>query len=338
MRGLFREKILWVSILILLSLASSCTTQKTTGPAQPTVYLMKDYFPLNEADEWIWEVAELQDSTPEPFLDGDVNLGEPFIDMNENGIYDEGIDYFDSTMDLNENGKYDGPDDPWTPGVPYWDRNNNGEYDPPNGKYDEGELFSDLDTNGIWNWILNYHTGRLKAGIDSATSMCPEGSIIFIRCSHFLETGEDSVDRHTEDGFSNDSLGLRWHWHTDWCSYFEEDDLEHHAPVIIAKAEAKVSDSMVNADTSYYQGEISGIYTWISIFEGVEDVTVPAGTFRDCLKFKTRASGWEGNMAKYNGTSYQWYAKDVGMLKSEGPNRGEYWRLESAIIDSASYP
>ena len=106
---------------------------------------MKDYFPLNEGDEWIWEVAVLKDSIPEPYVDGDVNLGEPFVDMNGNEVYDEGIDYFDVTMDLNENGKYDGPDDLWTPGVPYWDRNNNGEYNPPNGQYDEGELFSDLD-------------------------------------------------------------------------------------------------------------------------------------------------------------------------------------------------
>ncbi|MCK4384745.1 MAG: hypothetical protein KAW52_00635 [candidate division Zixibacteria bacterium] len=337
-KKLFGEKILWVLILILLSLVGSCTTKETTGPVQPTVYLMKDYFPLNERDEWIWEVAIIEDSTAEPFLDGDVNLGEPFIDVNENGVYDEGIDYFDYTMDLNENGKYDGPNDPWTPGVPYDDRNLNGEYDPPNGKWDEGELFADLDGNGIWNWILNFHTGQLKAGIDTATSMSPGGSIISTRRSRFLETGENSVDSYTDDGFSNDSLGLRWHYHTDYWSFFQEDDLKDHTPIIIAKAETIVGDSVVNVDTSYVQDEISGIYTWISMLEAVEDVNVPAGDFQDCLKFKTVASGWEGNMARYNGTSYQWYAENVGLVKSEGPNIGEYWRLESATIKGTSYP
>lgn len=335
-KKLFREKILWVLALIFLVLFGGCTT-KSTGPVQPTVYLMKDYFPLNEGDWWIWEVV-VDDSIPEPFLDGDINLGEPFIDNNGNGVYDPGIDYFDATMDLNENGKYDGPNDPWTPGVPYEDRNNNGEFDPPNGKYDEGEYFVDLDGNGIWNWSQQVHIGRLKALMGTATSASPDGSIISNRRSDFLGPGGAFVDRHTDDGFSNDSLGLRWHWHTDGWPFSRQDDLKDHAPLTIAKANMKPGNSVVNVDTSYVQDEMSGIYTWISIFEGVEDITVPAGIFRCCLKFKTFASGWEGNMAKYNGTSYQWYAKNIGMVKSEGPDTSEYWRLKSATIKGTSYP
>jgi len=341
-KKLFREKILWVLILVLFSMVGSCSTKKTTEPVQPTVYLMKDYFPLNQGDEWIWEMDVLKDSIPEPYVDGDINLGEPFIDMNENGIYDEGIDYFDYTMDSNGNGKYDGPNDPWTPGIPYEDRNMNGEYDLPNGKWDEGEFFTDLDANGIWNWIHKPpYTARLKARMGTATSVSPDGSMIFGRRSRFLITappGWTFLDRYTDDGFSNDSLGLRWHSHSDGWFFSRQDDLKDHAPITIAKAKIKVSDSVVNVDTSYLQDEISGIYTWISIFEGVEDVTVPAGTFQDCLKFKTFASGWEGNMAKYNGTSYQWYAENVGLVKLEGPKVGEYWRLESAIINGQSYP
>ena len=141
-------KILWALVIILLSLLGSCT-KKSTRPVQPTVYLMKDYFPLNPGDQWIWEI--LTDSIPEPFVDGDINFGEPFEDRNGNGVYDPQIDYFDSTMDMNGNGKWDGPNNPWTPGILYDDRNNNGEYDPPNGKWDEGEYFTDLDSNGVWN-------------------------------------------------------------------------------------------------------------------------------------------------------------------------------------------
>jgi hypothetical protein len=334
----YKKWMFGVSVLILLSLAAGCTTKKTSSPVPPTVYLIKDYFPLNRGNEWVWEVAVVKDSTEEPFLDGDVNLGEPFVDMNGNGIYEEGIDYFDTTMDLNGNGKYDGPNDPWTPGIPYWDRNSNGEFDYPNGQYDEGELFSDLDANGIWNWILNFHTGQLNGRIDSVISLSPDGRKIFTRRLHFSGADGDSVDGHTADGFSNDSLGLRWHWHIGYWFHFQEDDFSDRDPIIIAKANVKVGDAMANADTSYEQGEISRIRTWTSTLEAVEDVSVPAGDFQDCLKFKTVASGWEGNMAKYNGTSYQWYAKDIGLVKLEGPNAGEYWELESATIEGTSYP
>jgi outer membrane receptor for ferrienterochelin and colicin len=86
----------------------------------------------------------------EPYIDGDINLGEPFDDMNENGIYDAG-DRWDGSMDLNGNGKYDGPDDPWAPGIPFEDRNNNGTYDAPNGQWDAGEFYTDMNGNGKWD-------------------------------------------------------------------------------------------------------------------------------------------------------------------------------------------
>jgi hypothetical protein len=329
-----RGVITWVSILILLSLASSCSTKKTTGPVEPTVYVMKDYFPLNDGDEWIWEVAVFSDSVPEPYVDGDINEGEPFRDDDKNGVYDQGEPF----VDINGNGDYDGPDDPWAPGFPYQDRNMNGEYDPPNGEWDEGEFFADLDTNGVWNWIQSLRTGRLKGGIGGATSVSSDGSVIFCRRSRFVGSGGVFVDRYTDDGFSNDSLGLRWHSHSDGWFFSRQDDLKDHAPITIAGARIKVGDSVVNVDTSYLQDEISGIYTWISILEGVEDATVPAGDFSNCLKFRTFASGWEGNMARYNGNGYQWYATGVGLVKSEGPEGNEFWQLESAIINGQSYP
>jgi hypothetical protein len=204
---LFREKILWVLILILFSLAGSCSTKKTTEPVQPTGYLMKDYFPLNGGDEWIWEVESVRHSVPEPYADGDINLGEPFLDINANGVYDHG-ELFE---DLNGDGDYDGPDDLWTPGIPYEDRNGNGEYDAPNGKWDEGELFADLNGDGIWNATQQVGVGRLKAGVGAATFMSSDGSVIFGRGSSFLgPPGWSFLDwPYTDDGFSNDSLGLR---------------------------------------------------------------------------------------------------------------------------------
>ncbi len=94
---------------------------------------------------------------PEPYVDGDVNMGEPFNDVNKNGVYDRGIDVFLMSsdpainMDLNRNSQYDGPNSTWTPGVPYEDMNGNGLYDYPNGRYDSGEPFTDLNHNGQWD-------------------------------------------------------------------------------------------------------------------------------------------------------------------------------------------
>lgn len=88
----------------------------------------------------------------EPYEDGDVNLGEPFDDKNQNGVYDVGIDFWDpGTQDLNGNGAHDAASDRWTLGVPYEDRNKNGRFDPTNGTWDPGEYYTDLNGNGKWD-------------------------------------------------------------------------------------------------------------------------------------------------------------------------------------------
>ncbi|MGB5139115.1 MAG: carboxypeptidase regulatory-like domain-containing protein, partial [Candidatus Zixiibacteriota bacterium] len=68
----------------------------------------------------------------EPYTDGDLVLGEPFTDVNLNGVYDAGIDIFTMAVDpavnqdLNRNSRYDSPTDPWLPGTPFRDLNGNG--------------------------------------------------------------------------------------------------------------------------------------------------------------------------------------------------------------------
>jgi len=290
---------------------------------------MKDYFPLNQGDEWIWE--KKVDSLPEPFVDGDINLGEPFVDVNHNGIYDPGEEY----EDLNSNGKYDGPGDPWTPGIPYVDRNNDGEYDPPNGKWEEGEPFVDLDSNDARNWPQVDHLVRLKGTTSGVLYISEDGSKVSVVSLSWIGGVGVFVRRYNDYGFSNDSRGFRWHTHTTGWVFAPEDDLKDHGPITIAPATIQIGDSVINADTCDTSGVI---YMWISVFEGVENVTVPAGDFQDCLKFRSIASGWTGNMQKFNGTSYQWYAKGVGLVKLEGPGENEYWILESARINGTDYP
>ncbi len=100
---------------------------------------------------------------PEPYFDGDRVLGEPFTDVNLNGVYDAGIDIFVLAVDpavnqdLNRNSKYDGPSDPWLPGTPYIDRNKNGIYDPPNGRFDYGEAYDDVNLNGRFDTVDGFY-------------------------------------------------------------------------------------------------------------------------------------------------------------------------------------
>jgi outer membrane receptor protein involved in Fe transport len=101
-------------------------------------------------------VSDINTHTPEPYIDGDSVLGEPFIDVNANNVYDAGIDIFvmgtgDDNMDLNHDGRYNGPLELWEPGIPYLDRNGNGIYDRPNFIYDTGEPFTDVNGNGLWD-------------------------------------------------------------------------------------------------------------------------------------------------------------------------------------------
>lgn len=310
--------------LVFSGLLDGCGSKKSTCPSEPPSYLMKEYFPLNQSDQWVWEVGGF--GIEEFYRDGDVNLGEPFVDQNRNGTWDNGEEY----EDLNANGKYDSPDDPWTPGIPYTDRNPNGEYDAPNGIWDEGEFFLDLDGNGICNLAttLTLHAWILY-----------EQNNAFVRGGGFsgiFSDGEPGGLWGPSDHFSNDTAGFRWHKHSDPTD--RHNLLAELKPIIIARASIHVGDSLINVDTSFVSGQPSGIYTWISVFEGVEDVTVPGGDFPNCLRFRSLASGWTGNMEKFIGTSHQWYAKNVGLVRSEGPGEGEYWMLKSASIHGTDYP
>jgi hypothetical protein len=309
-----------VGAVVSLALLSGCAGEKSTSPTDRTVYLMINYFPLNEGDEWRWELPA--DTTFEPFVDGDINLGEPFVDLNKNGTHDHGEEY----QDLSSNGKYDGPNDPWTPGVPFIDRNNDGDYDPPNGVWDEGEFFVDLDGDGIWDVMTTQALCACVLHTDERVKT------VETRCRGRFGGGRWA----RTDVFSNDSLGFRWHRHVDTTD--ATDLLGELGPITIARPNVHVGDSVVNSYSSYAAACGSSPCIWISVFEGLEEVTVPAGIFRDCLKFRSVALGWTGNMEECNGISYQWYAGKVGLVKSEGPGKSQYCVLTSATIGGTSYP
>jgi len=102
-------------------------------------------------------VSRINNRDPEVYRDGDSIVGEPYVDINSNNLYDPGIDLFvmsvgADNMDYNDNGKHDGPLDPWEPGIPYIDLNGDGVYSPPNARYDQGEPFVDRNGNGAYDY------------------------------------------------------------------------------------------------------------------------------------------------------------------------------------------
>jgi len=128
-------------------------------------------------------------SAEEPYIDGDSSLGEPFIDINRNGVYDAGVDRFITAleesvnMDLNRNNRYDSPFDTWEPGIPYIDYNGNGIYDEPNNRYDPGEPYLDINKNGVHD-----------VGGDNNTAFLLYG---YLQSGESNEWVEEWVDKYT---------------------------------------------------------------------------------------------------------------------------------------------
>jgi hypothetical protein len=103
---------------------------------------------------------------PEPLVNWEKSLGEPFTDVNGNGVYEPGIDSFvissdpSINQDLNHNDQYDNPEDPWTEGIPFDDIDGNGQFRPDPGEhisgYELGLPYCDYNEN-------QKHDGDLKA-------------------------------------------------------------------------------------------------------------------------------------------------------------------------------
>ena len=271
----------WLGIIVFI-LFSGCTKKDITSPTSGGLFLMADYFPLNQGNEWTWEV--IRDYwIPEKFIDGDSSLGESFTDINQNGKYDP-LEPFE---DVNNNQKYDGPNVPWTPPIPYADRNNDGEYDAPNGYWDDGELFLDLDGNGVYTWA---DTLTLYASVVQTGTL--NGQFL----GNYSD-GNPGVMWAERDIYSNDSLGLRWHAHID-CEDTRDQLAELCDPLVIALAEPQVGDTVLSHACLFSNCGL------LCTFEGIEDISVPAGNFKDCFKFKLYAIYWDWSMERFNGVSY----------------------------------
>ena len=206
------------TFVLLLSLGVallwSCDqSEKPTEPSEPeeSTPAYADYVWFDTAS---YLISAQFSGDWEPFVDGDSIIGEPFIDMNGNGVYDLGIDGFiislgEGNMDLNHNGRHDGPYDPYTVGTPFDDYDHDGVYDYPNFAYDEGEPFHDCNRDGIWT-----------------TPAADEPKAELYQCKH---TARDSIRFYRRDSvykFVSDSGYSIWKPRRDQVWDYHNEDFE----------------------------------------------------------------------------------------------------------------
>lgn len=116
----------------------------------------------------------------EPFLLEEAIIGEPYTDVNGNGVYDNGIDIFRRSsdpsinQDLNYNGKHDGPENmsscAWESAIPFDDLDGNGVCRCRNFANPTPDCayapFVDWNGNGAWDTASQEGTKLVKWSVE----------------------------------------------------------------------------------------------------------------------------------------------------------------------------
>ncbi len=165
--------IFFLTATSLLSLAS-CKDNPIDGSTSPLPKIVErteGYFVFDTTKTYLARQIDVDrpglsiEARSEYFLPWEKTLGEPFIDNNNNGTYDPGMDVFiiaisPENMDLNRNSIYDGPSDYCNPGVPFDDINGDGicapRYPETGQPYQQGLPFEDINRNGVFDIDLGY--------------------------------------------------------------------------------------------------------------------------------------------------------------------------------------
>jgi len=107
-------------------------------------------------------------------------------------------------------------------------------------------------------------------------------------------------------------------------------------PPILIPNGLQVSDQGSIISALSMNGAAAGSMTTDYVFHGVETVTVPAGTFADCMKLEITITVDGVTQDHF----YSWGAKGVGTVKQDSrPFGGTGWdELTSATVDGVSYP
>lgn len=169
-----------VALIIVAAgaLALSCGDSPTGGYAPRLTFVDFVHFDTTKY-LLVKQLKDPHEFGSEPFLSWEQSFGEPFIDVNGNMVYDEGIDIFTKCVcpqnhDLNFNGQHDGPDAPWTRGIPFDDINGDDSCQQrpllTHRRYQPGVPFVDVNDNGIYDSTLSYvpFVVRCYAWTDSA--------------------------------------------------------------------------------------------------------------------------------------------------------------------------
>ena len=168
MNSNFKTTVIGLLAAALGILTAGCGDDEFGTEPVPVDYTYEN-FVIFDSSEYRFvkrDITNALNKIPEPLVNWEQSLGEPFIDRNGNGIYEPGIDTFIisddplTNQDLNHNGVYDSPDDPWAEGIPFDDIDGNGVFRPDPGNhttgYEPGLPYADYNSN-------RKHDGDLKA-------------------------------------------------------------------------------------------------------------------------------------------------------------------------------
>lgn len=161
-----RTRIVFLIIVAAGALVLSCGDSTPTG-GDGTRYTFADFVHFDtSAYLLVKSLPGPNSSSLEPFLGWEESFGEPFTDVNGNGVYDEGIDGFikcvcPENQDLNHNGRHDGPDDLWDQYIPFDDINGDdscqqSHFGLYHRNYQEGVPFVDINGNQVYDSALEY--------------------------------------------------------------------------------------------------------------------------------------------------------------------------------------
>jgi hypothetical protein len=164
--------------------------------------------------------------------------------------------------------------------------------------------------------------------------------------------GVEAVKLQDSDGFyrlmtnTNGLMRYKDGFETEYQRIFTPPLKEYPANVSVGKQHTFHSEVTVTDPDGTYAESVSITNT----LEGIEEVTVPAGTFPECLKFT-----WTWTYVSSDGSSTicectEWLAKDVGSVKyteecqytdpdgGEEESYTETTELVSATVGGVSYP
>ena len=142
--------------------------------------------------------------------------------------------------------------------------------------------------------------------------------------------------------YTSSAAGVRWHgYHQADCSgggaEYDHSTCQPAAPMIrngLRIGDSVTESTMLTHHDTGIQEPLAQTYTFV----GLEDVTVPAGTFLGCMRIDWEQSSFGADSE--NELKQAWFAPGVGLVqvKALGPGGDVVGKLVSAEVSGVSYP